>query len=66
MSSPNEILNGNPYGLRVMTPKDVRMMRKKVFGHDFSPNAEKPRKEKLISKIARHLGKTISKEKTKE
>ena len=63
MSSPDEILNGNPYGLRCMTPKDVRIMKKRVLDHDFSANGDKPKEESLISKIARHLGKTIAKQK---
>ena len=66
MSSVNEILNGNPYGLRVMTPKDLRLMKKSVLSHDFSANGDKPIKEPLISKIARHLGKTIAKQEEKE
>ena len=66
MSSVNEILNGNPYGLRCMTPKDVRKMKQRVLSHDFSKNGDPPPKEPLISKIARHLGKTIAQERIRD
>ena len=66
MSSVNEILNGNPYGLRVMTAKDVRMMKKRVLSHDFSANGDKLPKESFISKFTRHLGNSIAKQREKE
>ena len=60
MSDVNELLGYNRYGLRYMTPRDMRKLRKRVASHDWSPNLKKA-KPTLISRIALHLAKTITK-----
>lgn len=62
MASVNEYFC-NRFGLRYITPKDMRLLRQKVSRHDWSVTTP-PSKPTWISRFAAHLGRMIAREQT--
>jgi len=64
MSDVSEFLGYNRHGLRYMTPRDVRELRRRVASHDWSPNL-KNNKPRPIDRIVFHLARTVTNNQTR-